>query len=80
MKNGLMAAAILMLAGCASPSPSEKTVGLANPASVHCVEQGGTVEIRRGPEGETGYCHLPDGRVVEEWELYRSQNKDGGAQ
>lgn len=49
-------------------------VGMANPASVHCVEQGGKVEIRKGPDGQTGYCHLPDGRVVEEWVLFRASH------
>lgn len=77
MKNVLVIG-IFALAGCAAPSPSETSVGLANPASVYCAEQKGKLEIRRGPDGETGYCHLPDGRVVEEWEFYRSRKKDGG--
>ena len=76
MKNILMIV-MLSLAGCASSSP-DKSAGLPNPASVYCTEHGGTLEIRRGPDGETGYCHLADGRVVEEWELYRSQSKDAG--
>ncbi|WP_301090637.1 DUF333 domain-containing protein [Sphingomonas sp.] len=50
---------------------------MANPASVYCIEQGGRSEVREGPDGQTGYCHLPDGRVVEEWELYRSAQNDG---
>lgn len=75
----MLAVAIFALAGCSTPSAPEKSVGMPNPASVHCKEQGGKTEIRKGPDGETGYCHLPDGRVVEEWEFYRSQDKDGGA-
>lgn len=48
-------------------------LGGANPASVYCLEQGGKLVIRRDPKGsETGYCQLPDGRVVEEWELFRA--------
>lgn len=70
---------MLALAGCASPSPSKAPVGMPNPASVYCAEQNGKLEIRRGPDGESGYCHLPDGRVIEEWEFFRSQKKDGGA-
>lgn len=47
--------------------------GLANPASVNCEETlGGTLEIVTTSVGQTGYCHLPDGRVCEEWDLYRS--------
>ena len=44
---------------------------LANPASAYCVEQGGRVEIEDEPGGQVGYCELPDGSRVEEWELYR---------
>jgi hypothetical protein len=59
--------------GTAAPAASEPAAsGIANPASVYCTEQGGTLEMREGPGGTAGYCHLPDGRVVEEWELYRA--------
>jgi len=76
MRHLLFMAMLLTVAGCASsPPPSQKSVGMPNPASVYCTEQGGTLEIRKEPSGETGYCHLPDGRVVEEWELFRSQHK-----
>lgn len=45
---------------------------LANPASVNCVRTlGGTLEIKEEVNGEAGYCHLPDGRVCEEWGLFR---------
>ncbi|WP_272848160.1 putative hemolysin [Paracoccus saliphilus] len=47
-------------------------IGKPNPASLHCVNQGGVVELRKEKQGTVGYCHLPDGRVVEEWELFRS--------
>ena len=68
----LSACAVLLLAGCTATSGENKAVGMANPASVYCEEQGGRVEIRQGPNGQIGYCHLPDGRVVEEWELFRA--------
>jgi len=48
---------------------------LANPASVYCVDQGGTLEIAQEAEGEVGYCNLPDGTRIEEWEYYRTNNK-----
>ncbi|GAJ29781.1 putative hemolysin [Acidomonas methanolica] len=70
----LAALTILSLAGCTTthaPGP----VGMPNPASVHCVQRGGTLEIRNAPGGQTGYCHLPDGRVVEEWALFRQDRK-----
>lgn len=77
-----MFAPLFALAGCTSPAPSQpeaaqpeqQPVGIANPASVYCAEQGGTVEFRQQPDGTAGYCHLPDGRVVEEWEFYRAQH------
>jgi hypothetical protein len=60
------------LAGCSSGSAGNPP-GLANPASVYCVEQGGEVDIVDETDGEVGYCNLPDGTRVEEWELYRSR-------
>lgn len=73
----------LALTGCTEATPPEKPgpekVGMANPASVFCVEQGGTLELRpvglSAAEGVAGYCHLPDGRVVEEWAYYHEHNK-----
>ena len=48
--------------------------GLPNPASVHCEEVGGTLDIRTGADGgQTGYCTLPDKTVCEEWALLRNQ-------
>jgi putative hemolysin len=67
----------LVLAACGGgagnepPSEVPGGVGIANPASVHCLELGGTLEIVDGPDGQVGWCTLPDGRRVEEWELYR---------
>ena len=58
----------LALAGCAAQS-SVSTIGMANPASVYCVEKGGTLILKENK----GYCQLSD-RVVEEWEFYRENN------
>lgn len=47
-------------------------VGLANPASVHCGKLGGRLQIvSQGTRGQVGFCHLPDGRMCEEWALFR---------
>lgn len=48
--------------------------GLPNPASAYCVEQGGDVDIVDEAGGQVGYCELPDGRRIEEWEFFRSQS------
>lgn len=47
-------------------------VHLANPASVYCGEQGGTLEIKSDRHAaQYGLCHLPDGSVCEEWAFFR---------
>lgn len=58
-----------------APITTDSTAaGIANPASEYCVAQGGTIEIVTENEGEVGYCNLPDGRRIEEWEFYNSDN------
>ena len=73
----MVALAVTATVACGSDSePSDTTadVGIANPASEFCVAQGGTVEIVDESGGQVGYCNLPDGTRVEEWEYFRSQN------
>ena len=60
-------------------TPTEETaelvVGMANPASVYCEEQGGTITIVKDEEwNEYGMCKLADGTEVEEWEYYRTNH------
>ena len=60
---------LLILAACgpkATPAPTEPAPGLPNPASAHCAEQGGKLEIRTEARGEVGYCLFPDGSECEE--------------
>jgi uncharacterized protein len=73
----MIVVALAASAGCGSDAePSETTTdtGIANPASEFCVAQGGTLEIVDEAGGQVGYCTLPDGTRVEEWEYFRSQN------
>ena len=52
---------------------------LANPASVYCVEQGGTLDIRTDDSGgQYGVCVFKDGSECEEWAFYRGECKPGG--
>jgi putative hemolysin len=52
-------------------------VGLANPAAVFCVEQGGRSEIRTADDGsQTGMCILPDGTEVDDWDYYREHHPE----
>ncbi|MEN6478192.1 MAG: DUF333 domain-containing protein [Anaerolineales bacterium] len=52
----------------------ESTATLPNPASAHCVEQGGELEIRTDAEGgQYGVCLFADGSECEEWAFYRGE-------
>jgi putative hemolysin len=54
-------------------------VGLANPASVNCTKQGGTLSIEKhGDGGEFGVCYFDDNRQCEEWALLRGYCLAGG--
>jgi hypothetical protein len=68
---------VLILGACGgdddSPTDTTTPPGIANPASEFCVAQGGTVEIVDEADGQVGYCNLPDGSRVEEWEYFRAQ-------
>ena len=55
---------------------SEPMIGMANPASVFCEKQGGTLSIKDEVGGQVGYCQLPSGKVCEEWALFRGECKD----
>jgi len=59
----------LGVAACGSDRPPD--VGIPNPASVFCVEQGGKIEIVEGSGGQQGICVLPDGTRIDEWEYFR---------
>lgn len=50
-------------------------IGMSNPVSVYCVEQGGESILVRSKKGDFGICKLKDGTAVEEWEYYRENNK-----
>jgi len=68
------AAALAGCAGALRPFPSPPATEIANPASVNCVRQGGTLEIVRGDDGgEVGICRFPDNRECEEWALFRGE-------
>ncbi len=69
MKSLFAAAALVAVAGI------PQAWALGNPASAYCTSVGGHLETRRNPGGQAGFCHLPDGRVVEEWQLFRSANQ-----
>jgi uncharacterized protein len=66
--------AIFVLGGC---DKSDQKIGMPNPASKHCSEAGGNVEIRDEQNGQVGYCVFNDGSECEEWAYFRGECKKG---
>lgn len=63
---------MLGLAACGGDdAPVEGGTELANPASVYCEGQGGTVTIVETDDGQVGIGIFDDGRECEEWAYYR---------
>jgi len=55
-------------------APANTNSGLANPASVNCVQKGNRLEIRTAADGsQAGYCIFPDGSECEEWAFFRGE-------
>ena len=55
--------------------PEQKMIGMANPASVYCVEQDGESLTKQNKDGsEYGICKFKDGKEVDEWEFYRKNH------
>jgi putative hemolysin len=55
----------------------QSPIGLANPASVYCQQQGHHLEMRTSDAGTTGYCIFPDGTECEEWAYFRGECAPG---
>lgn len=69
----LVAAALLT--GCTVSGPDPLLgLQLPNPASVYCIERGGTIDIKQSPQGDVTTCVLSDGTRVDEWEFYRQNH------
>jgi uncharacterized protein len=73
---------LLALAACTAPQVQapEPTatdipqVGIPNPASVYCKEQGNKHEIRMAADGnQNGICVFPDGSECDEWAYFRGE-------
>jgi putative hemolysin len=54
-----------------------QTIGLPNPASVYCKNQGGKLEIRNFKDGQRGFCIFDDGSECDEWDFYYGRCKKG---
>ena len=59
-----------------SPTPN---ANMANPASVYCEQNGGTLDLRTDASGSvTGVCVFPDGSECDEWAYFRGECKPEG--
>ena len=82
---GVGAVLIALVAACAPAAQTPATAvpdtaapGLPNPASVHCEEHGGRVEIRKAADGsEYGVCVFTDGSECDEWAYFRDECQPG---
>ena len=72
--------AVLCAAALALPAAQAQTrAAIANPASQHCVAQGGRLVLEKdGSGGQFGVCLFEDNRQCEEWALLRGQCPAGG--
>lgn len=84
MKHGSILTLILMtlvICACATQSlplsTPEAPIYMPNPASVHCTDEGGKLEIRDEAGGQVGYCLFPDGAECEEWAYFRGECAPG---
>ena len=76
----LIVLGILLTSGCvkqqnipkANNSNSSNNSDLANPASVNCVNNNGTLEIRNNENGQYGVC-IKNGKECEEWAYFRGE-------
>ncbi len=78
----LMLISLLLSAAC-SPAQTSPTpqAGMPNPASVHCEQNGGKLDLRQDAAGGVvGVCVFPDGSKCEEWAYYRGECKPGNSQ
>ncbi|PHQ72279.1 MAG: hemolysin [Sneathiella sp.] len=66
---------VALLAMACTPASEKPKPALANPASTHCIEVGGTLKIVNEADGQVGYCHLPSGEIIDEWALFKRDSK-----
>lgn len=73
-KSGILVM-VAMAAGCTVSGPDPiMGLQLPNPASVYCIERGGSIDIKESPQGDVTTCVLSDDTRVDEWEFYRQNH------
>jgi predicted secreted protein/putative hemolysin len=81
---GVLLLLLLLAAGCTRqtatpPVTTPAQPGMPNPASVACVNAGGSLEIKRDASGgEYGMCTFKNGTSCEEWALFHGEGCRAG--
>lgn len=77
--RAIVCVASLLAVAMAGAGAVQAQLGMANPASVNCVQKGGTVRIETAPGGgQYGVCVFADNRQCEEWAMMRGHCPVGG--
>lgn len=75
MKNLLCLLLLVMVTSCTIAENSNSKIGMPNPASKYCVDQGGKLIMKKDDAGNvSGICKLKTGEEIEEWEYFRANN------
>ena len=72
----LLTLVVSALATSCGPRPLTPTAvsNMANPASIHCEQNGGRLVLRQGATGGVmGVCVFPDGSTCDEWTYFRGE-------
>ena len=48
----------------------ETQIGIANPASIYCLDNGGSLQMKENKNGQYGVCYFEDNRQCEERAFY----------
>ena len=55
----------------------KKPIGMPNPASKYCVDQGGQSISKKDEDGNSyGVCKFKDGTEIDEWEYFRQNHQN----
>lgn len=75
----IVVSVIIALWAAGAAAQTQSSPQLANPASVNCTQQGGTLTIERRPDGgQFGVCTFTDNYQCEEWALFRGECPKNG--
>ena len=69
----IFATALIVLAAAGCQKTDNNPTGIANPASVFCEKNGGTVKIVNEEAGQRGICVLKDKTECDEWAYFRHE-------